>query len=202
MNEGFYPVGDGVQNPSVCRYGSCELPRRIVGRVPGEHAERERWYALYVRARFEKAAERCLKGKGYEAFSPFYQTIRRRSGRTKVFDLPLFPSYVFCSFNQSKRLPILTTPGVVHVVGAGNVPEPIEVAEIRSIQAVAESGQPVTPWPYLPGGHKIRIEAGPLSGTEGTLLRVKSELRLVVSITLLQRSMAVEVDQELVRPLF
>jgi hypothetical protein len=59
----------------------------------------ERWYALYVRARFERAAERCLKGKGYQAFSPFYQTIRKRSGRTKVLDLPLFPGYVFCSFN-------------------------------------------------------------------------------------------------------
>jgi transcription antitermination factor NusG len=93
-------------------------------------------------------------------------------------------------------------PGVVNIVGAGNIPEPVDLSEIRSVQTIAESGQPVQPWPFLPEGQKIRIEAGPLSGTEGTLLRVKNQLRLVVSITLLQRSMSVEIDQELVRPLF
>jgi transcription termination/antitermination protein NusG len=170
--------------------------------MPAEHIEREQWYALYVRAHFERAAERCLKRKGYPAFSPFYQTIRKRSGRTKVLDLPLFPGYVFCSFNPNKRLPILTTPGVVNIVGAGHVPQTVELSEIRSIRTVADSGQPVTPWPFLPEGQKIRIEAGPLLGAEGTLVRVKNQLRLVVSITLLQRSMSVEVDQEVVRPLF
>ena len=162
----------------------------------------EQWFALYVRSHFERAVEQCLKGKGYQAFSPFYQTIRKRSGRTKVLDLPLFPGYVFCCFNPQRRLPILTTPGIVHVLGPGNVPEPVKLSEIRSIRTVAESGQPVQPWPFLPAGHKVRIEAGPLSGTEGTLLRVKNQLRLVVSVTLLQRSMAVELDQELVRPIF
>src|SRR5579871_874719 len=162
----------------------------------------EHWFALYVRSHFEKSVEQGLKGKGYPAFSPFYQTIKRLQGRSKLLDLPLFPGYVFCRFNPNKRLPILTTPGIVNVLGAGNVPEPIELSEIRSVQRVAVSGQPVQPWPFLSQGHRIRIEAGPLSGTEGTLLRVKNQLRLVVSITMLQRSMAVEVDQQVVRPLF
>ena len=96
----------------------------------------------------------------------------------------------------------MTTPGIVNILGPGNVPEPVKLSEIRSIQTVAESGQPVQPWPFLQQGQKILIEAGPLSGTEGTLLRVKNQLRLIVSVTLLQRSMAVEIDQELVRPLF
>jgi transcription antitermination factor NusG len=187
----------------VSRYQELGNPRHGVVIDKLDEGDRwERWYALYVRARFERAAERCLKGKGYQAFSPFYQTIRKRSGRNKVLDLPLFPGYVFCSFNARKRLPILTTPGVVNIVGAGNIPEPVDLSEIRSVQTIAESGQPVQPWPFLPEGQKIRIEAGPLSGTEGTLLRVKNQLRLVVSITLLQRSMSVEIDQELVRPLF
>jgi transcription antitermination factor NusG len=170
--------------------------------MPAEHTQRERWYALYVRPRFERTTEQCLKGKGYSAFTPFYQTRRKRADRTRVLNLPLFPGYVFCLFNAEKRLPILTTPGVIHVVGSGNVPEPVEVSEINSIQKVAESGQPVQPWPFLPQGQKIRIEAGPLCGTEGTLLRVKNQLRLVVSVTLLQRSMAVEMDQEMVCPVF
>jgi transcription antitermination factor NusG len=78
----------------------------------------------------------------------------------------------------------------------------VKLSEIRSIQTVAESGRSVQPWPFLQRGQKIRIDAGPLSGTEGTLLRVKNELRLVVSVTMLQRAMAVELDQELVSPLF
>jgi transcription antitermination factor NusG len=161
-----------------------------------------RWYALYVRSNFERAAEDCLKGKGYQAFSPFYQTWRKRSDRTKKLDLPLFPGYVFCCFDANKRLPILTTPGVVTIVGGGKIPEPVDFLEIQSIQKVADSGRPVYPWPFLQQGHGIRIEAGPLAGTEGTLMKVKDELRLVVSITLLQRSMAVVVDQDMVRPLF
>lgn len=171
-------------------------------RIPAEHNECENWFALYVRSHFERAVEQGLRGKGYQAFSPFYQTIRKRSGRTKVLDLPLFPGYVFCRFNPQKRLPILTTPGIVNVLGQGNIPEPVKLSEIQSIQTVAESGRSVQPWPFLHCGQKIRIEAGPLSGTEGTLLRVKNELRLVVSVTLLQRAMAVELDQEFVRPLF
>jgi transcription antitermination factor NusG len=179
-----------------------ELPQSLVNNGPSEHNESEQWFAIYVRAHFERAVEHCLKGKGYQAFSPFYHTVRKRSGRTRVLDLPLFPGYVFCCFNPLKRLPILVTPGIVNVLGAGNVPEPVNLSEIRSIQTIAQSGQPVKPWPFLQQGQKIRIEAGPLSGTEGTLLRIKNQLKLVVSVTLLQRSMAVEIDQELVRPLF
>lgn len=153
-----------------------ELPRSVVHHMRAEPSESEPWFAIYVRSHFERVTEQCLKGKGYPAFSPFYQTIRKRSGRTKRLDVPLFPGYVFCSFNPQKRLPILMTPGIVNIVGSGNVPEPITLSEIRSIQRVAESGQPVKPWPFLQQGQKIRIEAGPLSGTEGTLLRIKNEL--------------------------
>ncbi len=174
----------------------------VANHVPAEHIESAQWFAIYVRSHFERAVEDCLKGKGYESFSPFYPTIRRRSGRTKKLDLPLFPGYVFCRFNAHRRLPILTTPGIVHILGSGNIPEPVNLSEIRSIQTVAASGQPVGPWPFLEKGHKIRIEAGPLTGAEGTLLRIKNQLKLVVSVTLLERSVAVEIDQELVCPLF
>lgn len=179
-----------------------EAPGSVINHVPPDDHEQEPWFAIYVRSHFERVVEQCLKGKGYPAFSPFYQTIRKRLDRTKRLDLPLFPGYVFCSFNPQKRLPILTTPGIVNILGSGNVPEPVKLSEIRSIQTVAVSGQPVKPWPFLEEGHKVRIEAGPLSGTEGTLLRVKNQFKLVVSVTLLQRSIAVELDQEMVCPLF
>jgi len=170
--------------------------------VSAEHNQERQWYALYVRSHCEKATEQRLRGKGYRAFSPFYKTWRKRPDRTKQLDLPLFPGYVFCCFNPNVRLPILTTPGVVVIVGAGKNPEPVRQSEIDSIQMVSEAGHAVQPWPFLRQDQRIRIEAGPLAGIEGTLLTVKGQLRLVVSITLLQRSMAVEVDQEVVRPLF
>ena len=109
------------------------VPQPLVDPLPGEYTSSEQWFAIYVRAHFERAVEHCLRGKGYQAFSPFYQTMRKRAGRTRALDLPLFPGYVFCSFNPQKRLPILVTPGIVNILGSGNVPEPVDLSEIRSI---------------------------------------------------------------------
>lgn len=160
------------------------------------------WYALYVRSNFEKIAERALADRGYPSFSPFYRARRKWSDRTKDVDLPLFPGYVFCSFDPEARLPILTTPGVVHVVSVGPTPAPVDLTEIESVQATARSGYQVLPWPFLREGQRVRIEAGPLSGVEGTLVKTKSDLRLVVSVTLLQRAISVEIDQDLVKAIF
>jgi transcription antitermination factor NusG len=165
------------------------------------HGESQ-WFALYVKSRSERVTEQCLSGKGYEAFSPVYESRRKRSDRMVIINSPLFPGYVFCRFDVTKRLPILTTPGVVTIVGPGNIPEPISPAEIQSLRCVVTSGRAVEPWPLLRQGQRVRIESGPLSGTEGVLLTVKNQLRLVVTITLLQRSIAVEVDRDSVRPLF
>jgi len=161
-----------------------------------------RWYALYVRSRHEKVVENGLKGKGYPAFSPFYRTRRKRVDRIAEVDVPLFPGYVFCLFDPNKRLPILMTPGIVGVVGPGNRPEPVDDTEIASIRTLALSGRPVQPWPFLRSGQRIRLQAGPLTGTEGIFLRVKDEYHLVVAITLLQRAVSVVVEKNAVSPLF
>jgi transcription antitermination factor NusG len=161
-----------------------------------------RWYALYVRSRHEKVVESGLKGKGYSAFSPFYRTKRKRVDRIVAIDVPLFPGYVFCHFDSNKRLPILTTPGLVRIVGPGNGPEPVDDIEIASIRTLALSGHPVQPWPFLRSGQRIRLQAGPLIGAEGIFLRVKDEYHLVVSITLLQRAVSVVIEKDAVTPLF
>jgi transcription antitermination factor NusG len=161
-----------------------------------------RWYALYVRSRHEKVVEGGLKGKGYSAFSPFYRTKRKRVDRVVEVDVPLFPGYVFCLFDSNKRLPILMTPGIVGVVGPGNRPEPVDDTEIASIRSIALSGRPVQPWPFLRSGQRVRLQAGPLMGTEGIFLRVKDEDHLVVSITLLQRAVSVVIEKDAVSPLF
>jgi transcription antitermination factor NusG len=166
------------------------------------NARTSRWYALYVRSRHEKTVERGLRCKGYSAFSPSYRTKRKRVDRIAEIDVPLFPGYVFCHFDQNKRLPILMTPGLVGVVGPGNRPEPVNDTEIASIRALALSGRPVQPWPFLRSGQRIRLQTGPLMGAEGIFLRVKDECHLVVSITLLQRAVSVVIEKDAVAPLF
>ncbi len=112
-------------------------------------AEADRWYALFVRSRHEKTVESSLKSKHYNCCSPSYRTKRKRVDRIAEIEVALFPGYVFCQFDPSKRLPILMTPGVVGVVGRGNRPEPVDDTEIASIRTVALAGRSVQPWPFL-----------------------------------------------------
>ena len=159
------------------------------------------WYALRVRNRFENAVATHLHARGYESFLPLYKCRHRWSDRFKEIDLPLFPGYVFCQFNPMNRLPILSIPGVVHVVGVGKTPVPIDETEIAAIQAAVKSGLASRPWPFLQVGHGVKIEYGPLRGVEGILLGFGKDQRLVLSISLLQRSVAVQVDAAWVLPM-
>jgi len=109
-------------------------------------------------------------------------------------ELPLFPGYLFCRFDAMNRLPILTTPGMVQIVGFGKTPVPVPDAEIAAIQAATIGNLAREPWPYLEVGQKVKVECGPMRGVEGILLNIKGSHRLVLSVTLLQRSVAVEVD--------
>lgn len=169
-----------------------------------ESAPRESlsWYALYVRSRHEKVVEESLKGKGYLAFSPSYKVRRRRVDRTVDLELPLFPSYVFCQFDALHRLPILQTPGVVFIVSCAGESEPVDAKQIDAIRVIATSGRPVRPWAFLRSGQKVRVRAGALAGTEGIFLRVKNQNCLVASVTLLQRSVTVDLDQDQVEPIY
>jgi transcription antitermination factor NusG len=159
------------------------------------------WYALRVRSRYEHTVATHLQGRGYESLLPVYKCRRRWSDRFKEIELPLFPGYVFCQFNPLNRLPILLIPGVVHVVGVGKTPVPIDESEIAAIQAAVKSGLPSQPWPFLQVGHRVKIEYGPLCGVEGNLLGFRGHQSLVLSVTLLQRSVAVQVDGSWVRPM-
>lgn len=161
----------------------------------------ELWFALQTRRNREKIVGEILRGKGYEEFVPTYRSRRKWSDRLKELELPLFPGYVFCRFNPSRRLPVLTTPGVLSVVGHGRVPVPVEDAEIEAIRSVVASHLRLEPWPYLCVGEWVAIESGSLAGLSGILLEVRKSCRLVVSVNLLQRSVAVEVDRDWVRPL-
>ena len=161
----------------------------------------EQWFALRVKSRCEKVVSTIARNKGFEEFLPLYQRRQRWSDRVKAVEFPLFPGYVFCRLNPQYRLPLLTIPGVLHFVGIGKVPVPIDDAEILAIQSAVASGLSTEPWPFLEVGQRVRLEDGPLVGLEGFLIEVRKRYRVVVSVTLLKRSVAVEIDREWVAPL-
>jgi transcription antitermination factor NusG len=141
-----------------------------------------------------------LRHKGYAEFLPLYRTRRRWSDRFKEVELPLFPGYLFARFDPLHRLPILTIPGIEFIVGIGKAPVPVDDEEVQAIQTIVESGLKAEPWPFLQVGNAVRIINGPLFGVEGILLEEKKQHRLIVSVTLLQRSVSVEIDRGWVLP--
>ncbi len=153
------------------------------------------WFAILVRTGREKTATLLLENAGYECLLPVSKCTRRWSDRTKVVEVPLFPGYFFCRMNPHNRLPVLITPGVIQIVGVGKTPIPVEEEEIAAVQRVEKSGISAMPWPYLQVGHVARIEDGPLQGLTGIVVKIKSGMKLVLSVSLLQRSVAVEVDR-------
>jgi transcriptional antiterminator NusG len=159
------------------------------------------WFALRVRSKHERVAALHLRERGYEEFSPSYMEERQWSDRKKTTEEFLFPGYVFCRFNPQDRLPVLTAPGVVGFVGFGDGPMPIPVEEVDRVRAMVKSGLLVTPFPFLTKGQMVLIERGPLKGVEGILEEVKGRCRLVVSISMLQRSVSTEIDRVWVRPI-
>ena len=158
------------------------------------------WFAVRVRSHHERTAAIHLEERGYEEFAPSYKVERHWSDRKKEIEQFLFPGYVFCRLNPQYRLPVLTAPGVVGLVGFGKTPTPIPDHEIERIRRMVQSGLLVTPWPFLELGQTVVIERGPLAGVEGILEEVKGKCRLIVSVNLLQRSVAAEVDRNWVRP--
>ncbi|MCU1232497.1 MAG: transcriptional activator RfaH [Candidatus Solibacter sp.] len=154
------------------------------------------WFALQARPRFERNIARLLCEKGFEPFLPLYNHRREWRHRTVTLETPLFPGYLFCRLDPGKRMPVLTTPGVLGVLGVGKVPMPIPDAEIEDIRRIVQSGSNVEAFPYVTEGQRVRIANGPLSGMEGIVIDVTKRRRITVSINLLQRSVAATIDPD------
>jgi transcription antitermination factor NusG len=163
-----------------------------------QYSSRSLWFALRVKPNHEKYVAAILREKRFEEFLPLFRSRQRWSDRVKTVDLPLFPGYLFCrlNLNLDNRMPLLTTPGLLYIVGRGKTPEPVEESEILAIQSISLSGLSYAPWPSLVIGQKVRLEAGPLCGLEGVLTRIGNQHKIYVSVTLLQRSVSVEVDSD------
>ena len=159
-----------------------------------------RWYALRVKSNREKVIAAALQRMGYEQFLPLCRTQRRWSDRQKDLELPLFSGYVFCRLDALHRLPVLMIPGAISFIGLGHAPIPVEDSEITALQRIVRAGVPVVLWPFLQDGQRVWIERGSLREIEGVVTEFKNGLRLVVSVGLLQRSVALEIDRDSITP--
>jgi transcription antitermination factor NusG len=136
-----------------------------------------------------------LNGKGYEPFVPQYKSRRVWSDRTVELEFPLFPGYIFCRFDATARLPILTTAGVIKIVGTSKEPLPIEADDIDAVQQIVQSGFKAEPHPFIPAGTRVKVQSGPLAGVEGVVQGYKNR-QLILSIGLIQRSVCVDLGDE------
>jgi len=162
--------------------------------VQDESGLSQPWYAIYTRHQHEKVISQILTAKGLEVFLPLYNSTRRWKDRTVHLSLPLFPCYLFLRGMEDRRLDVVTTPGIVSVLSVNGEPAVIPESEIEAVRKAIEWGNRVEPHPFLRCGDRVRVISGPLQGLEGILVRKKNLYRLVLSVELLERSAAVEVD--------
>jgi transcription termination/antitermination protein NusG len=161
----------------------------------------ERWYAAYTSANHEKRVAEQLKKRSVEQFVPLYASVRRWKDRRVELEMPLFPGYVFVRMALQNRLRVLQVPGVAKLVGFGGAPTALPEGEIETLRASLESGVRAEPHPFLTAGRRVRVKTGPLAGLQGILVRRKKQARFVVSVELIMRSMAVEIDAAELEPI-
>ena len=158
------------------------------------------WYAVYTCVRHEKTVGRQFAERNVDCFVPLYRSVRRWKDRRKTLELALFPGYVFVRIALNERLKVLQVPSVVSLISFNGRPAPIEEKEIELLRQSLATDVRIEPHPYLTVGRRVRLKTGPLAGAEGILVRRKDSCRLVMSIDLLMRSVAVEVDEADVEP--
>jgi transcription antitermination factor NusG len=163
------------------------------------NSQSHRWFAVRVRAGTEKSVAAIARYNGFEAFLPLYQCRSRWPGRV-LADEPLFPGYVFCRINPDSQLQLSTLPGVKHPVGDDTACVPADNEEIAALQAMTQSGLPASPWRFSTAGRPVLLENGPLTGTAGTLITVRNSYRLLLSVSALSRSVAVEIERDWATP--
>lgn len=159
------------------------------------------WYAVYTRHQHEKSAAELMARKGFEVLLPLYSAAHRWKDRTQIVMMPAFPSYVFLRASLERKLDVLRTPGVCWFVGHGGRASRIPEPEINAIRKITHSSAPIEPHPFPKSGECVLVSSGPLAGVKGILTRVKNQYRVVVSVELLQKAVAVEVDVSMIQPL-
>ena len=186
--------------PAICGQATrmtvpgAERGREVAPPIP------EQWYALHTRSRHEKCVREQLEARGIEPFLPVVNRLQQWKDRRKKVAFPLFPGYCFARFPPALRLAVLTTQGVVQILGNQDGPVPVPDTEIEAVRRLVESTLPYDPHPYLTEGMQVEVIHGPLTGLRGVLLRKGARARLVVGIALIHQSASVELDAYDVTP--
>ncbi len=153
------------------------------------------WYALYTFPRHEKRVAEQIERRSFTSYLPVYRSVRKWKDRRKELELALFPGYVFVRMDLEDRLKILQLPGVVRLVCFNGRPAAIAAEEIEALRSRLSRGQKIEPHPYLRTGRRVRVRSGPMEGLEGIVVRRKDRCRIVFSLDLIKRSVAVELDE-------
>jgi transcription antitermination factor NusG len=163
--------------------------------------EKLNWYALYTRPRHEKCVAQQIEERSIGCFLPLYRSVRRWKKRRKELELALFPGYVFVRLALQDRLRVLQLPSAVRLVSFNGQPAVLPELEIEGLRERLGRGGCAEPHPYLTVGRRVRVCAGPMQGLEGIIVRRKDRCRVVFSLELIMRSVAVEVDESEVEPI-
>ena len=153
-----------------------------------------RWFAIQTLSRHEKVVRSQLEMRNVENFLPTMRQLSQWTDRKKEIEVPLFSGYCFARFSLADRLPVLQSQGVVRVVGSGGRPEPIPDEEIESLRKLISSSSDYDCCSYLREGMIVEVIRGPLQGVKGRLVREARPCRLVLSISLIQRAVSIEID--------
>jgi transcription antitermination factor NusG len=180
--------------------GSIAEAARLDSAARLETSAQIRWYATYVCSRHEKQVLSQLQERKISCFLPVYRSVRRWKDRRKELELVLFPGYVFVHIDLKDRLRVLQLPSVVRFVSFNGQPAPLQDDEIEILSRGLASGIRAEPHPYLKVGQRVHVRSGPLAGANGILVRRKDKFRVVLSIDLIMRSVAVEVDEADIEP--
>jgi transcription antitermination factor NusG len=168
--------------------------------IPGRFTNPQ-WYAAHTRSRHEKRVAEQLAQKDVKFFLPLYQAEHRWKDRLARVDLPLFPGYLFVQIPLRERLRVLEVPGVVRLVSSRGEPVPLDESEINILQQGLSQKIKAEPHPYLKIGQRVRVKSGVFTGLEGILERKKDSYRIIISVDLIMRSIAVEISVADVDPL-
>jgi transcription antitermination factor NusG len=177
---------------TVIQAGYPEIPQSF---------QEARWYAAYTSANHEKRVAEQLMQRSVEHFLPLYSSVRKWKDRRRKLDLPLYPGYVFVQMALRDRLQVLQISGVAHLVGFGGIPTALPEGEIEMLRTTLGSGVRAEPHPFLTVGRRVRMKCGPFEGRQGILLRRRGNLRLVLSLDLIKRSVVIDVEAADVEPL-
>lgn len=185
----------GQKEPKMAHLDTynAEFGRVLARNAPLNEAYFEqKWYAAYTSANHERSVAAQLGVRGVEHFLPTYSSVRRWKDRRVTLNLPLFPGYVFVRMAMSERALVAQVPGVARLVGFNGAPTPLPVEEIEGLKRGLVSGMRAESHPFLRAGRRVRVRSGPLAGVEGIVVRLKGRRRLIISVELIRRAVAVD----------